>query len=106
MIIGVGALLPWNAILTALDWFGTRFSGYNASFIFTIMNFVPYTFMQPLTIWKGNNYPYNKRIGFPFIASAGGLALSPFIAILLPGLPGFILTCILVFLIGVVIAVA
>lgn len=34
ILFGIGALLPWNAVLTALDFFIQSFPNYNPAFIF------------------------------------------------------------------------
>lgn len=106
VLMGIGALAAWNAILTALDWFNTRYPGLNAPFIFSIMNFLPYIIFQPLTIWKGNNYSYTKRIAFCFFIIAALLVVSPLLVAFLPGSGGFIVMCVLIVIIGAFNAVA
>ena len=97
---GVGVLVAWNAILTALDWFNKIFPGLNPSFIFTILNFAPSVIFQPLTVKYGRNFGFNTRIVSNYIALAILLILTPIFSATLPTTAGFAVMCIISVLMG------
>jgi equilibrative nucleoside transporter 1/2/3 len=103
--LGAGVLISWNAILTAMDWFGTEFGEFNPSFILPICNFVPAPFMQPLTVVKGHLFSFSKRIVLGFAITGVIIAIIPVLAGAVPGAAGFVLLCLFITLMGTVNAV-
>ena len=102
---GVGVLVAWNAILTALDWFNKIFPGLNPSFIFTILNFAPSVIFQPLTVKYGRKFGFNTRINTNYIALAILLVLTPIFSATLPIDVGFAIMCVIAVLMGITNAV-
>ena len=51
---GVGALLPWNAVLSAFDFFGSEMNGFQPAFIYPFGVFLMTTFSQFLMLIYGN----------------------------------------------------
>lgn len=102
LCLGAGVLISWNAILTAMDWFGALFGAFNPSFILPICNFIPSPIIQPLTVYKGHLISFNKRIVVGFAIIGGILALIPIVAGAIPGAAGFGLLCGLILMMGVV----
>lgn len=106
LVLGAGILIAWNAILTALDWFNSVFPDRQVSFVFTILNFLPYVIFQPLTIWKGSKFSLNMRIIPTFAVICALLALSPLLSSTLDVDAGFALMCVLIVVMGVANAIA
>jgi MFS family permease len=106
LVLGAGILIAWNAILTALDWFNTVFPDRQVSFIFTILNFLPYVIFQPLTIWKGSRFSLNMRIIPTFAVICALLALSPLLSATLQVDAAFALMCVLIVVMGIANAIA
>lgn len=97
---GVGALISWNAILTALDWYNNRFPDSQPGFWIPLLNFLPAAIFQPLTILYGHKFTFNIRIITPYIIIAAILVLTPIIVELTTESTGFILICILTVVMG------
>lgn len=106
MMLGVGILAPWNTILTAMDWFNTIYPDRNIAFIFTIIIYTPFVFLQPLIIWKGDALSFNLRIAFCFFLTSILLVLCPVLAAFTDPSMGYWLSCILVGLLGIVNCIA
>lgn len=97
---GIGVLIAWNAILTALDWYNDKFPTQNPGFWFPLLNFFPALVFQPLTILYGHHVRFNKRIIVSYIVVALILGLTPPIVELTNQDLGFIIICILTFIGG------
>mmetsp|Transcript_19146 Transcript_19146/g.34927 ORF Transcript_19146/g.34927 Transcript_19146/m.34927 type:complete len:404 (+) Transcript_19146:208-1419(+) len=100
LCLGAGVLIGWNAILTAMDWFGDVFGEFNPSFILPICNFMPSPIFQPLTVFKGHLISFNKRIIVGFAIIGAILVIMPIVAGAVPGAAGFGLLCCLVAFMG------
>lgn len=105
LCLGAGVLISWNAILTAMDWFGTVYGAYNPSYILPICSYIPSPIFQPLTVFKGHQVSFNKRIVVGFTITGTILALIPIVAEAIPGPVGFAFMCCLIGLMGAVNAV-
>jgi len=106
LLQGVGVLISWNAILTGLDWFNTKFPDYNTNAVLPFLNFTPYIIFQPLTILYGNKFGFNIRIVLPYVVMAAVLAMIPFFVILLSELGAFVVMGIGIFISGCVNAIS
>eukprot|EP00347_Sterkiella_histriomuscorum_P015986 403354936 len=77
VLFGIGALLPWNAILTALDFFKEKLPGYQPDFVFSLANNGLLTVIQLFIVIQGHKYGYVLRISGGFLV----------ISVLMIGLP-------------------
>ena len=86
LVIGVGVLLPWNAVITAVDY-------YSATYSFVANNIETYisaAFTTPcvlvlfLMLRFGNSISITKRVVTTFILCTVGLVLLPVVAIAIP----------------------
>lgn len=102
---GIGVLISWNAILTALDWYNNRFPNKDPGFWFPLLNFIPAAIFQPLTILYGHKFTFNHRIIPSYIIVALVLGLTPIIVELTSEDLGFIIICILTVFAGMVNAI-
>ena len=105
LLQGIGALISWNAILTALDWYYDCFPNSNPGFWLPLLNFLPSLALQPLTIAYGHKFTFNIRIVTSYIVIASILALTPIIAVLTSESTGFVIICICTFISGAVNAI-
>lgn len=99
---GIGSLISWNAILTALDWYNNRFPDENPGFWFPLLNFIPSAIFQPLSIIYGHYFTFNIRIVTSYIVIATSLVMTPIIVELTSQTAGFIIICALIFVGGAV----
>jgi equilibrative nucleoside transporter 1/2/3 len=74
---GIGALVGWNAVLTSLDYFDSKFPGYQVNFLFPIAIFVANMLLSPNMMYFSQKFSLNIRI-------AGALGLLCLVMSLLP----------------------
>ncbi|OMJ89110.1 hypothetical protein SteCoe_8836 [Stentor coeruleus] len=97
---GIGVLISWNSILTALDWYNNRFPNLDPGFWIPFLNYLPSLIFQPLTIIYGHKFTFNIRINVANIIIAIILVMTPIIVELTTKTTGFICICILTVLMG------
>ncbi|ELR21496.1 Solute carrier family 29 (nucleoside transporters), member 1, putative [Acanthamoeba castellanii str. Neff] len=61
-LLGVGLLFPWNALLTAADYFATLYPKFAFSFALSLAYNWPSVIMLLLTIRWGRNFSFTSRI--------------------------------------------
>ena len=105
IIQGIGVLISWNAIITALDWYNNCFPNNNPAFWLPLLNYLPALVFQPLTIVYGHKFRFNTRIIPSYIANGLILGLTPVIATFTSETTGFIIISICTFISGVANAV-
>jgi hypothetical protein len=97
---GIGVLISWNAILTALDWYNNRFPNLDPGFWIPFLNYLPSLIFQPLTIIYGHKFTFNIRINVANIIIAIILVMTPIIVESTSETAGFMCICILTVLMG------
>jgi equilibrative nucleoside transporter 1/2/3 len=61
-LLGVGLLFPWNALLTAADYFATLYPNFAFSFALSLAFNWPSVIMLLLTIRFGRNFSFTSRV--------------------------------------------
>jgi MFS family permease len=86
LVIGVGVLLPWNAVITAVD-----FSQYTYSFVENdIETYISAAFTTPCVLVllfmlkMGSKISLTLRMIISFVVCACGIAALPFVAVFIP----------------------
>ena len=96
---GIGALIGWNSILTALDYFGDKFP-YNVSFLFGIPLFISTNIFSYLIYLIARYLSLNARIIGGLLLMVVVLIFMPILAEIWPNDTGFALIMILIFIQG------
>lgn len=96
---GIGALVGWNSILTALDYFADKFP-YNVSFLFGIPLFISTNLFSYMIYIIARWFSINARIISGLILMMIVLIIMPILAALMPNDEGFYLTLALIFILG------
>ena len=65
-MFGVGMLLPWNAMLAAMDFFTIEFPSYKPSFSLLVAVTVPLFFVQLLTYFFLQYFPLQLKMTWTF----------------------------------------
>lgn len=74
----MGVLLPWNAILSTLDYFNFYMPTYNPGFVFPLaVNFLQLFMMFVVSIVAGK-FSYNFKIGVMYLATSVLTIILPF----------------------------
>jgi len=79
-MFGIGMLLPWNAMLAAMDFFTIEFPSYKPSFSLLVAVTVPLFFVQLLTYFFLQYLPLQLKMTWTF-------AINTVITVLLALLP-------------------
>ena len=100
LLLGLGSLLPWNAILSQLDFFMFYQKDYHPEIVFGNINFCINLTLQFILLTTKKRFAYKTL----FIVSLCGFMLAlislPFSAIYFPADIGFKISCISVFITG------
>lgn len=97
---GIGALISWNSILTALDFFSDKFP-FNVPFLFGIPLFISTNIFSYLIYIIARYISLNTRIFGGFLVMAIVVVFMPVLAVILPNEEGFYLTLGLIFILGI-----
>lgn len=97
---GIGALIGWNSVLTALDYFNFSYSR-NVVFVFTIPLFISTNIFSFLLYPLARYISLNMRILFGLVFMAIILILLPLVAYFYPNDNGFYFSIVLIFFLGV-----
>jgi len=96
---GIGALIGWNSILTALDFFGSKYP-YDVSFLFGIPLFISTNIFSYLIYLIARYLSINARIIGGLLIMVFILILMPLIAAISPNDTGFYISMALIFIQG------
>ena len=96
---GVGALIGWNSILTALDFFGSKYP-FNVSFLFGIPLFISTNIFSYMIYIIAKYLSLNSRILGGLIIMCFVLIFMPIIADVSPNENGFYVSLVLIFIQG------
>eukprot|EP00347_Sterkiella_histriomuscorum_P017529 403348991 len=80
LLYGIGSLLPWSAICTALDFFQEKLVGYQPDFVFGMANNGLLTVIQTFILLYGHKFGYILRIGGGFSIIAALMVALPLAA--------------------------
>jgi hypothetical protein len=86
VVIGIGVLLPWNAVITAVDYYTATYSfvAENIETYITAAFTTPCILVLFLMLRFGNSVSITTRVVGTFIACTTGLVLLPVIAVTVP----------------------
>ena len=104
IIFGIGSLLGWNAILSDISFFMNYQSKYDPSTSFPFFNYVFNILFQLILIWKKQILSYKTQLIIGITGSMISLVILPLVAILFEknSLTGFILTAVIILILGFV----
>ncbi|KAM3130937.1 hypothetical protein pb186bvf_016960 [Paramecium bursaria] len=97
---GVSSLSGWNAILTGLNYFNSKFQGQNCAFSIPIPNFVGSTLIGLLLPYISNYLSLQFRIAYALVLQSAFIILLPIVAEFYPDDFGFYLALFVTFFIG------
>lgn len=100
ILLGIGALLPWNAVLTALDFFAINFPSYNPYFVFGLTLNAPNFAFNILTIFVARYLPLKLRFMVSLVIIFAIIFIMPFITEYMEEKLGWILILALIVLMG------
>lgn len=103
---GIGMLIGWNAMLSSLDWYNSKFPNNNPGFWLPFLNFLPTLIFQPLSILYGHLWTFNVRIITSYVIVGVILVCTPIIVELTSESLGFIIICVTTVVNGAVNAVS
>lgn len=83
VMYGVAILLPWNAVLTALDFFDNRLAPFEPFFTFPFAVNCMLTFIQVLVVLFGYKLSYFLRLTCMFLVLASLMIILPLVTELL-----------------------
>uniref|UniRef100_A0A7S1C545 Uncharacterized protein n=1 Tax=Bicosoecida sp. CB-2014 TaxID=1486930 RepID=A0A7S1C545_9STRA len=104
-LLGAGLLLPWNAIVSVVDYFGDIYPGFAIEFYLGMCYIYPQLPVLALMVKWGDRVSFTVRIACCFIVMAIALALLPVQAELLDSLTSRYVTLGIVFVSGLATAV-
>ena len=104
IIFGIGSLLGWNAILSDISFFMNYQSKYDPSTSFPFFNYAFNILFQLILIWKKQFLSYKTQLIIGITSSIISLIILPLVAILFEknSLTGFILTAVIILILGFV----
>ena len=104
IIFGIGSLLGWNAILSDISFFMNYQSKYDPSTSFPFFNYAFNILFQLILIWKKQFLSYKTQLIIGITSSIISLVILPLVAILFEknSLTGFILTAVIILILGFV----
>lgn len=105
LLLGLATLIGWNAVLSSIDFFTSKFPEYNISFIMLIPSFIATFIFSLFASYFSKIISLNKRIFGSIITMSICLLILPFEAYFLPNKAGFIIFVLLNFVISAFIAI-
>ena len=89
LLFGVGALLPWNALLTAFDFFEAFLQGYDPVFVFTLALNGPNFIFILVMVAVGDKISPVKRVCVSFLINFAICVLLPILTVVLDITPAY-----------------
>ena len=104
IIFGIGSLLGWNAILSDISFFMNYQGKYDPSISYPFLNYTPNIIFQLILIWKKQILSYKAQLIIGIVGSMISLVVLPLIVINFEknSLLGFIITAIIILILGLV----
>ena len=100
LLLGLGSLLPWNSILSQLDFFMFYQKDYHPEIVFGNINFCINLTLQFILLTTKKRFSYKTLFIFSLLGFMVSLITLPIATIYFPANIGFMLACFSVFLIG------
>ena len=100
LLLGLGSLLPWNSILSQLDFFMFYQKDYHPEIVFGNINFCINLTLQFILLTTKKRFSYKTLFIFSLFGFMVSLITLPIATIYFPANVGFMLACFSVFLIG------
>jgi len=104
-LLGLATLIGWNAVLSSIDFFSSKFTDYNISFIMLIPSFLATFIFSLFASYFSKIFSLNTRIFGCIIMMSICLFILPFEAYFLPNKTGFFIFVALNFVISAFIAI-
>ncbi len=102
LLQGIGGLLPWNGVLSTLDFYDLKFPGRKAAFIFPIANLFCGVLINFFMTQIAKKSSINQRIAGTNIIIFFMLIMVPIVAILFPNtLFGYVIILIILSVLGI-----
>ena len=105
LLLGTATLIGWNAVLSSIDFFSSKFPDYNISFLMIIPSFLATFLFSLLANYFSRIFSLNLRIFFSVFFMSICILILPIEAYFLPNSSGFYLFMALNFIISGFIAV-
>eukprot|EP00352_Strombidinopsis_acuminata_P009658 CAMPEP_0176377920 /NCGR_PEP_ID=MMETSP0126-20121128/29246_1 /TAXON_ID=141414 ORGANISM="Strombidinopsis acuminatum, Strain SPMC142" /NCGR_SAMPLE_ID=MMETSP0126 /ASSEMBLY_ACC=CAM_ASM_000229 /LENGTH=131 /DNA_ID=CAMNT_0017739991 /DNA_START=54 /DNA_END=446 /DNA_ORIENTATION=- len=83
-IFGIGALMPWNTILSAFDYFALEMEGYSPLTVYPFAVNSLVVVSQILMVLYGSDVSFNMRLIPTFLILAAVMIVMPFLASMSP----------------------
>ena len=93
LVLGIGSLLPWNAIISEFDFFIHYQKGHSPQTLFPNINFALNLAVQLILLSSKSCISYKSQLLLSQIIPAIGMFLLPFCVILLPADMSFYVSC-------------
>ena len=93
IVLGIGSLLPWNAIISEFDFFIHYQKGHSPQTLFPNINFALNLAVQLILLSSKSCISYKSQLLLSQIIPAIGMFLLPFCVILLPADMSFYVSC-------------
>ena len=100
LLLGLGSLLPWNAILSQLDFFMFYQKDHHPEIVFGNINFCINLTIQFILLTTKRRFSYKTLFYFALCGFVTSLISLPISAIFFPADLGFIISCIFIFING------
>ena len=106
LVLGIGSLLPWNAIISEFDFFMHYQKGHSPQTLFPNINFALNLAVQLILLSSKSCISYKSQLLLSQIIPAIGMILLPFCVILLSADMSFYVSCGIMVLVGIANALA
>jgi len=100
LLLGVGSLLPWNSMLTVMDFIKKYQEKYKPDTYYAFFKFLSNIILQSILLLKKDLFSYKSLLIFSYIASAFSLILLPIVVKFLDNLTGYIISVFIVVILG------
>ena len=100
LLLGVGSLLPWNSMLTVMDFIKKYQEKYKPDTYYAFFKFLSNIIIQSILLFKKDLFSYKSLLIFSYTASAFSLILLPIVVKFLDNLTGYIISVFIVVILG------
>lgn len=100
LLLGVGSLLPWNSMLTVMDFIKKYQEKYKPDTYYAFFKFLYNIILQSILLLKKDLFSYKSLLIFSYTASAFSLILLPIVVKFLDNLTGYIISVFIVVILG------
>ena len=100
LLLGVGSLLPWNSMLSVMDFIKKYQGKYNPDTYYAFFKFLPNILIQSIFLFKKVRFSYKSLLIFSYTASAFSLISFPIIVKFIDNLTGYIISVFIIIILG------